>query len=216
MSLAVPIALAPALAWGPPSDPLALVVLGPGAGAWLGPALIGAVLALLLWRVLAVLQRLDARVARLEDEAYRIARAAASADAKGPAQKGHELARVEGLLEDLRDVQRRLDDRLSALAERASAPVVVSTPTAHSAVARGGRELGVVSEPAQLVERALNRLLALGYEQVEVVTPRDAVDPDGSIVVEARRSGAIYKGTVRLAGGAVADVALRPSHELFP
>jgi hypothetical protein len=66
------------------------------------------------------------------------------------------------------------------------------------------------------VERALNRLLALGYEQVEVVTPRDAVDPDGSILVEARRSGAIYKGAVRLSGGAVADVALRPSHELFP
>jgi len=213
MSLVSPIALAPAFPWGPPSDPLALVVLGTGASAWLATALVGAVLALLLWRLLVVLQRVDARVARLEDEAHRFARAAAGANTQGPAQKGHELARVEGLLEDLRDVQRRLDDRLSALAERASAPAPV---VASTAAALGVGLQAVVSEPAQLVERALNRLLALGYEQVEVVTPRDAVDPDGSILVEARRSGAIYKGAVRLSGGAVADVALRPSHELFP
>jgi hypothetical protein len=209
MSLALPIALAPLLASGPRAE----VALVPGGVVWLSTVLVGVVLALLTWRVLVVLQRLDARVARLEDEAHRIARAAVSPEAKAPAQKGQGLARVEGLLEDLRDVQRRLDDRLSALAERASAPtpVVVS-----AAAAPGAGATGAAAEPAQLVERALNRLLALGYEQVEVVTPRDAVDPDGSIIVEARRSGAIYKGAVRLSGGAVADVALRPSHDLFP
>ena len=123
------------------------------------------------------------------------------------APKALDLTRVEGLLEDLRDVQRRLDDRLSALAERASAPpVVVAAAAAH----------GAIPTSALLVERALNRLLALGYEEVEVVTPRDAVTPDGAIVVEARRSGAVHKGEVLLAGGAVVDVALRPSYELFP
>jgi hypothetical protein len=199
----------------PSALPIALVpILGTDASLLLTVALVGAVLALLLWRMIAIVQRLDERVARLEDEAHRLGRAAVSRGTAGPAQAGHDLARVEGLLEDLRDVQRRLDDRLSALAERASAPTPVAA--ASAAGVAGGAASSAVSESAQLVERALNRLLALGYEQVEVVTPRDAVDPDGAVIVEARRSGAIYKGAVRLSGGVVTDVELRPSHGLFP
>ncbi|MEZ6013922.1 MAG: hypothetical protein R3F49_02305 [Planctomycetota bacterium] len=165
-------------------------------------------------RVVLLLGRLDLRLSRLEDAAHRLGRQDGPGGPGGPGSSGgaaprpFDLSRIEGLLGDLRDVQRRLDDRLSALAERATAP--------PQAAAVAGAPPSALSGPALLIERALNRLLALGYEQVEVVTPRDAIEPDGAIIVEARRFGAIHKGEVRLSGGVVVDVVLRPSHELFP
>ncbi len=161
-------------------------------------ALVGLVL-----RGVAVLRSLERRLARLEDAAGRLGRAAAEGQAAR--EPRGELTRVEGLLEDLRDVQRRLDDRLVALAERVSAPAQVVVAGAVTG-----------SDSGALVERAQNRLLALGFEQIEVVTPRSEIEPDGAIVVEARRSGAVHKGEVRFQRGAVVDVTLRPSYELFP
>lgn len=190
-----------------PPPTLALTATAGGVDVAVTLALGLVALALMGWLV-ALLRRVERRVARLEDALHRMARQEASGTAPAAAPREHGLGRVEGLLEDLRDLQRRLDDRLAALAERASAPA----PVAAAAALAGAH----VPEPALLVERAQNRLLALGFEQIEVVTPRDAVTPDGPLVVEARRSGAVHKGEVLLAGGTVIDVALRPAYELFP
>jgi hypothetical protein len=172
--------------------------------------LIGIVAVALLALGLQVLVRLERRVARLEDSLDRRARAEVAPPAGGAARPraDGDLSRVEGLLVDLRDAQRRLDDRILALAERASA-------TPSPALAAAAPSLAA-SDPAFLLERVTNRLLAQGFEQVECITPRADVAPDGAVVVEARRAGTVHKGEVRLAGGAVVDVTLRPAHDLFP
>ena len=64
------------------------------------------------------------------------------------------------------------------------------------------------------------RLESQGYSSVEIITPREEITGDvcrsGSVVVEARRSGAVCKGRVQLEDGAPVDVVLRPGHEMFP
>jgi hypothetical protein len=82
----------------------------------------------------------------------------------------------------------------------------------------------VQGAPANLGERVVNRLLALGYERVRLITsPEDlaalAAEPrggNGEITVEARRDGALCKGRVLLRSGALTEVEIRPSYSVFP
>jgi hypothetical protein len=100
---------------------------------------------------------------------------------------------------DIRDGGRRLEERWLAAAER---------PEGH-----GDRGL-------PLVERIRARLLSLGFERIEILTPSEyhagILESGGDVLVEARRSGASYKGKVRVEDGLITEAKLRPSHAIFP
>lgn len=123
-----------------------------------------------------------------------------------------DLRRIEHLLLDLREDQRKLHGRLMQIAENATAvPEVV--------VADGADRPAPVRAP--LVERVTNRLLALGYERIQLLGDTDrfaAVDAagEGEVLVEARRGGAVCKGRITIHEGAISDVEVRSSHEMFP
>ena len=71
-----------------------------------------------------------------------------------------------------------------------------------------------------MIQRVRAHLVALGYEAIEVVTPRAELEGEGAftgaLVVEARRGGTVHKGRAMLEDGVVSDVELRPAHRLFP
>jgi len=121
-----------------------------------------------------------------------------------------DLRRVEHVLLELRDGQKRLEDALLA---RVQSPRPLHAP-----------ESSLVGAPISLAERVTNRLLALGYDRVRLVTAAEELDrlgsaegeADGEIVVEARRDGVLCKGRVRLRRGALTDVEVQPAYKLFP
>ncbi len=110
-----------------------------------------------------------------------------------------DLRRIEHLLVDIRDGNKRLEERWVAGSER---PETVG------------------SSSLPLSERLRSRLLSEGFERIEILTPSEyhagLLESGGEVLVEARRSGASYKGRVRIEDGLFVDVNLRPSHTLFP
>lgn len=116
-----------------------------------------------------------------------------------------DLRRVEHVLLEMRDGQRRVEDALLARIEsprsQASADPVP-----------GGA-------PLSLTERVTNRLLAMGYERVRLVDSLEdlaALGGEGEIAVEASRQGVLCKGRVLLRGGALSDVELKSAFTVFP
>ena len=137
-----------------------------------------------------------------------------------------DLRRIEHVLIELRDAQRRLEDVLLRAAQSARAP---SDPAAPA----GGGPAG----GSALAERVVNRLLAMGYERVQIVTSSEELErlaagpraagngsapndgpPRGSgeIAVEARRGGVLCKGRVQVRAGALLEVELLPAYSAFP
>ena len=121
-----------------------------------------------------------------------------------------DLRRLEHVLIDLRDGQARLEERLVRQLEAA--------PVADLEGANGSAE---VPRMAGLSERVTTRLLSMGFERIEVLTPLEdlealAFSPEGEVVVEARRGGALHKGRVLVKHGSICDVRLRSSYEAFP
>lgn len=119
-----------------------------------------------------------------------------------------DLRRLEHVLIDIRDTQKRVEDGLLAVLEA----------RAQSALAAGER--APQNRPVELADRVVSRLLALGYERVLLVTPNEElaafVDGDGEIVVEARRDGAICKGRVLVRDGRITEVQVQPAYSAFP
>lgn len=117
-----------------------------------------------------------------------------------------DLRRLEHVLIDLRDGQRRLEERLVRLLE---------APAAEGPAPAGA------PRPTSLSERVATRLLSMGYERIEVLTPLEDLEAlefadEGEVIVEARRGGALHKGRVLVKDGAICDVRLRSSYEIFP
>jgi hypothetical protein len=170
--------------------------------------------------LLQSLERIDAALARFSESHAEL-----------------DLRRLEHVLIDLRDGQRRVEERLLAVVEAAhSGALARESHTGAFAQGPGeaagtpGRE-GVPALPAPpgaaarstagaLAERAVTRLLALGYERIGIVTPEAELaalsDADGEILVEARRDGAPCKGRVLLRGGRIADVQMQAAYSIFP
>jgi len=119
-----------------------------------------------------------------------------------------DLRRLEHVLIDIRDTQKRVEDGIVAVLEARSQAALVS----------GERAAG--SGPVELADRVVTRLLALGYERVLLVTPHDELakftDGDGEIVVEARRDGAICKGRVLVRDGRITEIQVQPTYSAFP
>jgi len=120
------------------------------------------------------------------------------------AREDLDLRRIEHLLIELRDGSRRLEESLLRGQEQRSSETEALVP-------RPNPGLG---------ERVVNRLLALGYERVELVAGSEelaALDgADGDILVEARRDGVLCKGKVRVRGGRIDAVHVQPAFPVFP
>lgn len=202
------------------SAPGWLLVLLP----WLGVLLLAGVAAAVacLWILVQRSRPLEGLGERLEglDEIRRSL-------ARLVEQRGDlDLRRIEHVLLELRDAQRRLED---ALLRASQTP---RSPSAPDALPPQAREGG-----AGLAERVVNRLLALGYERVQIVTPTGELDRlaagprpgsngggaddepapgSGEVLVEARRAGVLCKGRVQVRAGALLEVELQPAYTVFP
>ncbi len=183
----------PAAAW-PEWWPEAVLWLG------LGLLVVAGVAAAGVW---ALLRRVDAlgtqlrRLETLEELERNLSRWLAERD-------DLDLRRIEHLLIDLRDGSKRVEELLLRAGElRAEA-----------------REALVPVAAAGLGERVVNRLLALGYERIELVTPHPELEAfagtGGDVLVEARREGVLCKGRVRIRAGRIDAVQLQPAFAIFP
>ena len=175
----------------------------PEAVLWLGLALLvaGVAAAVGAWAIVRRLAELRAGLRHLENlqELQRtLERLLAQRD-------DLDLRRIEHLLIDLRDAAKRAEELILRGEERrAVAADDVLVP---------------VGVPG-LGERIVNRLVALGYERIELVTPSAEIEAlahgSGDVVVEARRDGVLCKGRVRVRAGRIDLVQLQSAFSIFP
>jgi hypothetical protein len=155
----------------------------------------------LLIQVLARLKEVQGTLASLE----RLDSIDGQVRALTEQQKGLDLARLEHVLIDLRDAQKRLEERLVGAVEAQGRAVTSESETP-------GR--------ASLSERVMSRLLAMGFERIEVLTSLADLEAigegDGEVIVEARKGGAMHKGRLSVKSGTISDVRLRSAYESFP
>lgn len=165
----------------------------------------------LLWAMVSRQSRLEGRLARLD----RLEEIRGTLNRIAEAGGDLELRRLEHVLIDIRDGQKRLEERLLQLAESAREDVRLEPSVATT------REKERPSA-ATLSERVVNRLLAMGYERILVITPFEDLarmleeNGEGDVLVEARRAGALCKGRVAIRAGGIAAVELKGSHAMFP
>ena len=155
--------------------------------------------------LVALREALETSAERVDDALATVAdRIGGTPESAAAAQAEALRAGLEEALANLSQQQRDQTRAIEAALSAAGAPGVAGGP----------------ESPARLSQRVRAHLTGLGYESVEIVTPRDELESErafsGAIVVEARRSGSVHKGQVVLEDGAVADVELRPAHRLFP
>jgi hypothetical protein len=176
----------------------------PEAALWLALALLVAAgaTALAAWTLVRRLEEARASLAALDGLAEiqrTLARLLAQRDEL-------DLKRVEHLLVDLREGSKRVEELLARAEEQRAA--------AHE------RDALVPALAPALGERVLNRLTALGYERIEIVTPNETLEQlagaSGDVLIEARRDGVLCKGRVRVRGGRIDSVSLQPAFPVFP
>jgi hypothetical protein len=157
----------------------------------------------MLHRRLAELERHAAGLGKLEDVAASVKKLAGD-------RADLDLRRVEHVLIEIRDAERRLEDALLRVSEQA-----LARGAASGAV--GG---ALATSSGALSERVVTRLVALGYERVQIVTSQADLEriaaSDGEVSIEARRAGVACKGRVIVRGGALTDVDLKPAYATFP
>lgn len=185
-----------------PGDPETVVFVIAAAAA-------GGVLALQFVLVAAV-RRLEKRLGSLD----RLQGLEAALQKLAEREAAIDLRRTEHTLLDVRDQLKRLEDRLLSVVES----------RAREASANPGTELATAPTPAStaslVTDRILARLLALGYERIQIVTAADDLallgTTEGIAIVEARRDGALCKGRVRVVRGQVGAVEVQPAYSAFP
>lgn len=142
---------------------------------------------------LEVLERIESVLARVLDE-----------------RDDLDLRRLEHVLVELRDDVRRQNERLISTLEslRQRSDARTSAAVAPEAPGNG------------LAERIISRLLAQGFERIDLLTPAEEFESiarsEGEVQVEARRDGTPHKGRVRVRDGVIVDVHLRSSYQVFP
>lgn len=173
----------------------------------LGILLVSLAILLLLYSLVSRLRRPDEVLERLQH----LERIEATLNRIAEQHAELDLRRLEHALLDIRQALRKSDERSAALTD--------SIRQSRDASAEQGG-LPVEGSATGLADRVTNRLLALGFEQIEILTPLEELEAfalvDGEVVVEARRGGALHKGRLSVRDGGIADVHLRASYEVFP
>ncbi len=179
-----------------------LVALGAGLAA------AGAVAA---WLILGRLKRAEAAFERLS----RLDEIAANLKALTVREDDLDLRRLEHVLIDIRDGQRRVEDRLLALVEARANESLTGVAASTSALQPAGAAAG-----GAMTDRIVTRLLALGYERITFVTNASDIariaSEGGAITIEARRDGAACKGRVIVADGRIDDLQIQSAYSTFP
>jgi hypothetical protein len=169
-------------------------------------AVFAAAAAVATWLLVARAKHVEDRLKRLErlDEIH--------ADVKklGGADQVLDVRRIEHVLIDIRDGQKRVEERMLTLLES----------HAREDNARGSAPAFALEGASALQDRVVTRLLALGYERVVLVTPpadlpRIAAE-GGAVVIEARRDGAACKGRAIIEGGRIQDIQIQSAYSTFP
>ena|SRR5260221_4576793 len=162
-----------------------------------------------IWFVVARLRVLEGRLAHLDRLEAIQASLSKFQDERGEL----DVRRLEHVLIDIRDGQKRVEDRMLAVLESGRG----------GARTQGALEPVGVGSASALADRIVTRLLALGYERVQLVTPFakiaelvEGAGGDGEVTVEARRDGAACKGKILVKRGAIADVQLQSAYSAFP
>lgn len=123
-----------------------------------------------------------------------------------------DLRRIEHVLLDVRDTQKRLEDAILRTLEAGRAAAAEAPDTALV--------IPAAPAPHALAERVTNRLLAMGYERVQIITRTEKLaelaSRDGEVTVEARRGGVLHKGRVLMRGGRLGEAELHPAYSIFP
>lgn len=168
-----------------------------------------------VWMLVTRAQRLEARLARLDklDElAATLEKLVASRDAL-------DLRRLEHVLIDIRDGQKRVEERMLEIVESHARGAVFSQGTSEGPSTKSLDLVGAAAGGA-LSDRIVTRLLALGYERIVLVTPSDDLGriarEGGAVVVETKRDGAACKGRVLVADGRIADIQIQSAYSTFP
>ncbi len=194
-SLPLPCVFMPA-----PSDPQTFLVVVAAA--------VGGSIVALQFVLVASLRRLEKRLGSLD----RLQGLEAALQKLAEREAAIDLRRTEHVLLDVRDQVKRLEERVMSLSER-GARAATSTdlvPTASTPA----------SASSLVTDRILTRMLALGYERIQIVTNGDDLatlsTSEGDAIVEARRDGALCKGRVRVAHGQVGAVQVQPAYSAFP
>jgi len=183
-----------------PSDPETVLLVVAAA--------VGGSIVALQFVLLASIRRLEKRLGSLD----RLQGLETALQKLAEREAAIDLRRTEHVLLDVRDQVKRLEERVMSLSERG---------------ARAGLSTDLVSTTATpaaasslVTDRILTRLLALGYERIQIVTSGDELAAlsagEGDAIVEARRDGALCKGRVRVAHGQVGAVQVQPAYSAFP
>jgi len=179
------------------SDPLLLVLAA-------AVLVASAVAAYAAWQILGRLRAFERHLERLQDLAPLRERVEHLAET----ETDLDLRRLEHVLLDLRDATKRNEERMLALLEGAQARANTSLP------------VPAAGNSALLAERIVGRMLALGYERVQLVTPLSELEPllggEGAVTLEARRDGVSCKGRVKIKAGAIGDVQMQSAYSAFP
>lgn len=173
----------------------------------LGLLLVSLAILFVLFSLVSRLRRPDGLIDRLQH----LERIEATLDRIAEQQGELDIRRIEHELVEIRQALRHSDERQAAAADSIE-------PSRDASAGRG--ELPAEGSGAGLADRVTNRLIALGFAQIEILTPLEELEAfalvDGDVVVEARRAGALHKGRLSIRGGGIADVHLRASYEVFP
>ncbi len=193
---------------------------------WLGAALLiaavaGVVGVYLVLRKLGELERFGERLDALEEIRGGLSR---FVDQRGDL----DLRRIEHALLEIAEGQKRLESLLVRTVEGARATDLGMTPA---------RTAGAAASARGVADRVIDRLLVLGYERIQLVTPLEelsaavkpaadseepedperAVEPvELEVLVEAHRNGVLCKGRARVRDGALVDVDMKPAYTAFP
>jgi hypothetical protein len=178
-------------------------------------AIAAAAAAIGVWILVARAQRLEERLARLD----KLEEMTATLEKLASNQDGLDLRRLEHVLIDIRDGQKRVEARMLEIVESHARGAVFSQGTSENAGTRAV-ELSGAAAGGALADRIVTRLLALGYERIVLVTPSEdqgrIAREGGAVVVEAKRDGAACKGRVLVADGRIADIQIQSAYSTFP
>ncbi len=155
-----------------------------------------------VWALLSQLRRTEQHLARLD----RLDSIGSSLESLVDERDELGLRRLEHALLEIRDGQKKVEERLLLLVESQHSPNL----ELHPAGPRSG----------SLGDRVINRLLAMGYERVRLLTPAEELgevaETGGEVLVEARRHGALCKGRVLVREGTLVDVQIKSGYAIFP
>jgi hypothetical protein len=176
---------------------------------WLVLAAVAAVVAAGAAVYAAVLLQVRAKAAAQQWERLEASLAALTKALAATRDEARELdlRRVEHALLDLRDLARRVEDRV-IVADEARHKEQLSPSTLQT------------QDAGSLADRIVTRLLALGYDRITFVTPPTELalgtQGDLDVVVEARRDGAACKGRVLVRHGRIHDIQIQSAYAAFP